>query len=215
DQLIVNRILANFGKATEAYERLLISRGAPFDRFVAGDGAAISAQAKHGAKLFVGKAGCVACHSGPDFTDNLFHNLGVPQTGPNVPVEDKGRFTAIPGLSSNPFSGAGQFSDSPSDGRAKLAGLMQTQSDHGAFRTAGLRNIAQTAPYMHTGGFATLADVIEFYDQGGGTSDFGTKDPLMRPLGLSAGEKADLVSFLQALSGEPIPDALRQDTSAP
>jgi len=217
DQLIVNRILANFGKATEAYERLLISRGAPFDRFVAGDGAAISAQAKHGAKLFVGKGGCIACHSGPDFTDNLFHNLGVPQTGPNVPIEDEGRFTAIPGLSGNPFSGAGQFSDSPSDGRAKLAGLTQSPSDHGAFRTAGLRNIAQTAPYMHTGGFASLADVVDFYDQGGGsdTARFvGTKDPLLMPLGLSAGEKSDLVSFLQTLTGDPIPDALRQDTSA-
>ena len=218
DQLIVNRILANFGKATEAYERLLISRNALFDRFVAGDGSAINAEAKRGAKLFVGKAGCIACHSGPSFTDNLFHNLGVPQTGPNVPIEDEGRFTAIPGLSSNAFSGAGQFSDSPSDGRAKLAGLTQSQSDHGAFRTAGLRNIAQTAPYMHTGGLASLADVVDFYDQGGGsdtTRFVGTKDPLLTPLGLSASEKSDLVSFLQTLTGDPIPDALRQDTSAP
>lgn len=57
--------------------------------------------------------------------------------------------------------------------------------------------------------------MIAFYDQGGGTSEFGTKDPLIRPLGLRAGEKSDLVSFLQALTGEPIADALRQDTSAP
>jgi cytochrome c peroxidase len=215
DQLIVNRILANFGKATEAYERLLISRDASFDRFIASDGGAIGAEAKRGAKLFIGKAGCIACHSGPAFTDNLFHNLGVPQTGPNVPAEDQGRFGAIPGVTTNAFSGAGQFSDNRSEGQAKLAGLMQNQSDKGAFRTAGLRNIAQTAPYMHTGGFATLADVVEFYDQGGGTSEFGPTDPLMRPLGLSVAEKSDLVSFLQTLTGEPIADALRQDTSAP
>src|SRR6266852_6976158 len=97
DQLVVNTILANFGKATEAYERLLVSRNAPFDHFVAGDATAITDGAKRGAKLFVGKAGCIACHSGPAFTDNRFHNLGVPQVGPNVPPVDEGRFAAIPG----------------------------------------------------------------------------------------------------------------------
>jgi len=214
DQLIVNRILVNYAKATEAYERLLVSRGAPFDHFVAGDAGAISDQAKRGAKLFVGKAGCIACHSGPMFTDNQFHNLGVPQTGPNVPAADEGRFAAIPGLSTNPFRSSGSFSDSPNDGQAKLNGLSQNPSQMGAFRTAGLRNIAQTAPYMHTGGFATLDDVIEFYNQGGETSPGGTKDPLIISLGLSASEKADLVSFLQALTGELIPEALRRDTSA-
>ena len=216
DQQIINRILANFGKATEAYERLLISRNAPFDRFVAGDSSAITAEAKRGAKLFVGRAGCIACHLGPLFSDNLFHNLGVRQTGPNVPAQDEGRFAAIPGLSTNIFSGAGQFSDNRAEGQAKLAGLVPRQSDMGAFRTASLRNIDRTAPYMHTGGFATLADVLEFYDQGGGDGGFvGTKDALMQPLGLSASEKADLVSFLQSLTGDPIADTLRRDTSAP
>ena len=215
DQLIVNTILANFAKATEAYERTLVSRGASFDQFVVGDPGAISDQAKRGAKLFVGKAGCIACHSGPMFTDNQFHNLGVPQTGPNVPAVDEGRFAAIPGLSTNPFRSSGPFSDNPNVGQAKLNGLSQNPSQIGAFRTAGLRNIAQTAPYMHTGGFATLDDVIEFYNQGGGTSPGGTKDPLIVPLGLGASEKADLVSFLQALTGQLIPEALRRDTSAP
>ncbi len=196
--------------------RLLVSRGAQFDHFVAGDAGAISAEAKRGAKLFVGKAGCIACHSGPACSDNQFHNLGVPQTGPNVPALDEGRFTAIPGLSTNPFRSSGPFSDSPSDGQAKLSGLTQNPSQIGAFRTAGLRNIAQTAPYMHTGAFATLNDVVEFYNQGGGTSaPGGTKDPLIIPLGLSASEKSDLVSFLQALTGQPIAEALRRDTSAP
>jgi len=216
DQLTVNRILVNFAKATEAYERLLVSRGAQFDHFVAGDAGAISAEAKRGAKLFVGKAGCIACHSGPAFSDNQFHNLGVPQTGPNVPALDEGRFTAIPGLSTNPFRSSGPFSDSPADGQAKLSGLTQNPSQIGAFRTPDLRNIAQTAPYMHTGALATLNDVVEFYNQGGGTSaPGGTKDPLILPLGLSASEKSDLVSFLQALTGQQIAEALRRDTSAP
>jgi cytochrome c peroxidase len=67
---------------------------------------------------------------------------------------------------------------------------------------------------MHTGGFATLADVIDFYDQGGGTSGFeGTKE--ISPLGLNTQEKSDLVAFLETLTGDPIPDSLLRDTSAP
>src|SRR5262245_21956149 len=65
DQEIVNRVLVNYGKAMEAFLRLLVSRNAPFDRYVAGDGAAISGEAKRGLKLFIGKAGCVACHNTP------------------------------------------------------------------------------------------------------------------------------------------------------
>jgi cytochrome c peroxidase len=226
DQLIINTILANFAKATGAYLRLLVSRNAPFDRFIAGDDAAISASAKRGAALFVGKGRCILCHSGPAFTDNDFHNLGVPQTGPNVPARDDGHWTAIPGLSRNQFSGAGAFSDNPDVGAAKLAGLMQQQKDVGAFRTSTLRDIAETAPYMHTGGFPTLESVVDFYDVGGGTvsaSDGGTdggppppiKSPLLVPLNLTAEEKADLVEFMKTLTGEPVPAALTTDTSAP
>jgi len=214
DQLIVNTILANFAKAIGAYQRLLVSRDAPFDKWVAGNASAVSDAAKRGTKLFLGKGGCVTCHSGPAFTDNQFHNIGVPQTGPNVPTRDEGRFGAISGLRGNMFNGGSQFSDDPAAGQAKLSPLTQNPSDLNAFRTASLRNIAQTAPYMHTGGVATLADVIDFYDQGGaGTGFEGTKE--IGPLGLSAQEKADLVSFLEALTGDPIPDALRRDTSAP
>jgi cytochrome c peroxidase len=226
DQLIINTILANFAKAQGAYFRLLVSRNAPFDRFIAGDDAAISASAKRGAALFVSKAGCIQCHSGPSFTDNEFHNLGVPQTGPNVPERDDGHWAAIPGLSRNVFSGAGAFSDNPDAGAAKLAVLTQQQKDVGAFRTSTLRDIAETAPYMHTGGFPTLESVIDFYNAGGGTvsaPDGGTdggppapiKSPLVVPLNLTAAEKADLVDFLETLTGEALPAALTTDTSAP
>ena len=214
DQLVVNTILANFAKAIGAYQRLLVSRGAPFDKWVAGSAGAVSEAAKRGARVFLGKGGCVSCHSGPTFTDNHFHNIGVPQTGPNIPATDEGRFGAINGLRSNMFNGGSQFSDDPAAGQAKLNPLTQNQSDRGAFRTASLRNIAQTAPYLHTGGLATLADVIDFYDQGGAAGGFeGTKE--IGPLGLTAQEKSDLVAFLETLTGDPIPDNLRRDTSAP
>src|SRR5262249_60783079 len=73
DKEIINRILVNYGKAIEAYLRKLVSRNAPFDRYVAGESTAISAAAKNGLKLFIGKAGCINCHYTPLFSDDDFH----------------------------------------------------------------------------------------------------------------------------------------------
>jgi cytochrome c peroxidase len=76
-------------KAIAAFERTLISTNSPFDRFIVGDKSALSESAQRGFELFQGKARCVLCHNGPNFTDNKFHNIGVPQTGPLK--EDAGR----------------------------------------------------------------------------------------------------------------------------
>jgi cytochrome c peroxidase len=92
---IVLQIMCNQGKAVAAFETQLVSRNAPFDQYVAGDGGAISEQAKRGLRLFVGKAACVNCHNGPFFSDQKFHNIGVAQTGPNVPATDDGRIVGI------------------------------------------------------------------------------------------------------------------------
>ncbi len=75
-------------KAIAAYERTVISGNAPFDRFKAGDQKALSEQAQRGQKLFFGKAHCSACHAGPNFTDNSFHNVGVSMDQKDF---DKGR----------------------------------------------------------------------------------------------------------------------------
>ena len=73
-----------------------------------------------------------------------------------------------------------------------------------------------TAPYMHTGELATLKDVVRFYNQGGDASGYaGTRDPLMQPLNLTESEMDDLVAFLESLTGDPVPDELLVDTSAP
>ncbi len=79
----------NIAKAIAAYERTLIARDAPFQRYVNGDTSALSPAAKRGFELFRGKAQCVACHTPPLLTDNDFHNIGVPQVGPMK--EDIGR----------------------------------------------------------------------------------------------------------------------------
>ena len=74
--------------------------------------------------------------------------------------------------------------------------------DKGKFRTAPLRNVALTSPYMHDGTFRNLRQVVDFYDRGGGRSRFPTKDPLLVPLHLTSSEKQDLVAFLKSLTGE-------------
>jgi cytochrome c peroxidase len=75
----------------------------------------------------------------------------------------------------------------------------------GAFRTPILLNIAETAPYFHTGDYATLTDVVNYYNQGGGAPGtfLGTKSAGLHPLGLTETEVADLVEFLKTLTGNP------------
>jgi cytochrome c peroxidase len=70
--------------------------------------------------------------------------------------------------------------------------------DQGAFKTPTLRNGTRTAPYMHDGSFATLEDVIDFYDRGGRPNP--TIDAMIRPLQLTATERQALLEFLRALT---------------
>jgi len=212
DQVIVNTILVNYSKAVAAYLRLLVSRNAPLDRFVAGESDALSEAAWRGAQLFVGKAQCRNCHNGPHLSDGEFHVLGVPQTGPNVPASDDGRFKDLPGLLNSLFNVDGSYSDDPDTGKLDDLVLPPGEALRGAFRTPSLRGVALTAPYMHSGQFATLEEVIDFYDAGGSEA---TPEGVLHPLGLTAGEKADLTAFLEALTGEGLPPALLTDTSAP
>jgi hypothetical protein len=88
DRASVNRIFVNFAKAIAAYEYTLIQVDSPFDRWVASDFTSddLSESAQRGASVFVGKAGCAECHDGPMMTDDLPHNIGVPQIGEGVPT---------------------------------------------------------------------------------------------------------------------------------
>jgi cytochrome c peroxidase len=164
-----NVSLQGVADAIAAYERTVISTNSRFDRYVLGDHQAMEDAAVRGMALFKGKARCLFCHNGPNFTDNQFHNLGVPQVGPRK--EDLGRYE-----------------------------ITRIERDKGAFKTPTLRSIAETAPYMHDGVFDTLEEVAEFLNHGGGPNPYVS--PLLKPLGLSAQEKADLVAFLRSLSGD-------------
>ena len=112
------------------------------------------------------------------------------------------------------FNVNSEWSDDPNTG--KYDDVAQTPELEGAFRTKHLRQVAETGPWMHTGGFASLREVVEFYNEGGGEMDYaGEKDEIIVPLNLSDAEIEDLVAFLESLTGEPIPDALLEDTSRP
>ncbi len=211
DRDIINRIYVNYGKALQAYMRKLVSGNSPFDRWLAGESTAMSDSAVSGLRLFIGKAACVKCHFGPALTDNDFHVLGVAQTGAHVPATDLGRFQDVPPLLASPFNSAGVFSDDRNTGR--LQGLSQVAAQRGQFRTKGLRNVASSAPYMHSGQLGTLAEVVAFYNAGGGDVNGLVKDPLLKPLNLSQPEQADLVEFLKALSGEAVAADRLRDTA--
>ncbi len=214
DKVIINTIFANFGKAVQAYVRKLISKNAPFDQYVAGNYSAITPAAKRGLGLFIGKANCTGCHSGPAFTDSQFHDVGMVQMGTHTNNMETGRFDAIPVVLGIEFNSNGDYSDDKNSHR--LDGVTQIPTDKGKWRTTGLREVGVTAPYMHTGQMATLDDVVTFYNNGGDMTGFiGTRDMLITPLNLTDGEKSDLVEFLKTLTGDPITGQLAMDTSAP
>jgi cytochrome c peroxidase len=207
DQKIILQFMANVGRTYDAYPRKLVTRDSPFERYVNGDHGAISAVAKEGLRLFIGKAGCNDCHSGPILSDNRFHNIGVPApAGETTP--DLGRFADMPGTLSSLFNGAGEYSDDPEAGRRKhLTMNLTDDAMKGAFRTPSLLNIADTAPYFHTGLARTLEEVVRHYNRGGGEPGTfsGPKDARLKPLYLTDMEIAALVEFMQTLTGQVDP----------
>lgn len=183
-------------KAIAAFERTIVSdpRRVPFDRYLAGDTRALTPAAERGYALFTGKAGCVACHHGPLASDEQYHALGVPRqalfdSSPLVQI-------AVRWQNAQRDAPRALYRDADED----LGRYYRTRdpADIGRFRTPTLRELRYTGPYMHNGAFKTLHDVVEFFDRGGG--DTPNKSPLLHPLGLDAGEKRDLVAFLESMS---------------
>jgi cytochrome c peroxidase len=179
----------------------------PWDRYVAGHEAALSAEAKQGALLFLGKAGCASCHSGNLFTDQQHHNICVPQIGPGKGEEAPLDF------------GLGRETGDPAD-RFK-------------FRTPPLRNVAITGPWMHDGAYNSLREAVGHHylgpeyalrnydvsqldpelqntfqgDDATITAILETVDPLMAALPALSDEEVDqILAFLQALTSPSAAD---------
>jgi cytochrome c peroxidase len=181
------------GKALAAFERTLITRQAPFDRYMGGDQQAMPESAQRGMALFKAKARCILCHNGPNFNDNQFHNLGVP----DAPLLTHPLVQAALRFDAKRMNVPEYEQVSEDLGRYLVT---KEAKDKGAFKTPTLRNVAQRDPYMHNGAFHSLEEIIDFYDRGGGA--VSGKSPLLQPLGLTAQEKGDLLAFLKALTGE-------------
>ena len=175
-------------KALAAFLGTIVSRGAPIDT------GAMSDAAHRGKELFEGRAACARCHSGARFTDDRPHNTGVPD---NAEIwTDPKRHSAF--VTYAKFMGIESYMNLREDPGAYVR--THRPERRRTFMTPTLRELDRTAPYMHNGVFASLEEVVDFYDAGGG--DDPLKDPRLEPLGLAPGEKADLVAFLQALGGE-------------
>jgi len=172
--------------ALVAFMGTLVSKDVPFD---SGN---LSDAAKRGRVVFEGKAACTSCHNGSYFSDGKPHNTGVPE---NMEVfKDPVRhLTYRASLYTHGVPKA--------DIWRRDVGYFLVSKDYadvGKFITPTLRELKYTAPYMHNGMFWSLAEVVDFYNTGGGRDD-----PLageLKPLGLSAGEKGDLIAFLESLS---------------
>jgi hypothetical protein len=151
---------------------------------------------------------CTTCHDTPNVGN---HSVSLPLdlglTTEAVRTPDMPLYTFR-----NKTTGAIVKTTDP--GRALITGRW---ADMSLFKGPVLRALAARAPYFHNGLAATLEDVVEFYNMGGGTANFsGTKDARLLPLNLTAQEKSDLVTFLKtALQGEAVAGDLTVDTSAP
>lgn len=170
NQEMINRVFANMGKAVAAYVRTIVPGPSHFDRYVeallGGDREGMqkiySPDEVRGLKLFIGKANCFNCHNGPLFTDSDFHNIGLPQSL-DLP-EDRGRADGIPKAIADEFSCRSIYSDAKPEECNRLPYMsIDHDSYKGAFKTPTLRNVAERAPYMHTGQFLTLRSVLKFY----------------------------------------------------
>ncbi len=160
----------SLAKAFEAYEKTLETVDSKFDDW-GENKLELSAQEERGRKVFLSeKSRCFDCHFLVDFTNDDFKNIGLFN---GILLNDKGRFN----ITNNP-------------------------DDLGKFKTPGLRNIAVTAPYMHNGMFKTLEEVVDYYNDPAAfvPNRINIDSTLMKPLGLSPMEKADLVAFLKTLT---------------
>jgi cytochrome c peroxidase len=172
-------------RALAAYVRSLTALDAPFDRYLRGDSAAVDAEAIRGFNLFMGKAKCATCHFPP-----LFNGT--------VPPEYEASEKEIIGAPDRPDLAHARLDADP--GRFNVYAV---PGNRHAFKTPTVRNAALTAPYMHNGVFATLEQVVDFYDRGGGAGlgfDLPNQTLPFDSLGLSAPEKKALIAFMRTLT---------------
>ena len=186
-----------FGLAVQAYEATLVSDDTPADRFLAGDATALNSVQQQGLNEFrSGGSQCTQCHQGPELSA-----AGVTTAAQANALDPRalGFFrTAVSAIDDDPGAagldafGSPLFPAAP-NGRA-----------NGAFKSPGLRNVELTGPYFHTGGAATLEQVLEFYARNGDLPAGGNLGPGMGNINLSQQDRAQLLEFLKALTDDRV-----------
>jgi cytochrome c peroxidase len=199
DRLLATEVTVNVAKAIAAYVRQLRCGASRLDAWLDGDDSALNHSEQRGAALFVGRAGCVTCHGGPQLSDDKFHNVGLSPAVVAVAFVDDGDRGAAAGISelaADPLNSLGAFSDGERAVIPELSGQLE-----GAFRTPPLRCLGRQPSFMHTGQIRTLAQVVAFFNRGGDRPGGYPGQSELAPLGLDDREQADLTAFLLALDG--------------
>jgi cytochrome c peroxidase len=200
-------VMVDVAKALAAFQETLASGRTAFDDFrdamARGDQAAMDrypAAARRGLKIFVGRGACSVCHVGPNFTNNEFHDIGIPFFAEPGRV-DPGRHGGITRLKASRYNLLGPFNDDPSRTTATSTRHVSLEHRHwGEFKVPSLRDAALTAPYMHDGRVATLRDVVQHYSELDENRLHADGERILRRLRLAAPEADDLVAFLETLS---------------
>lgn len=206
------------GMAIASYERVIVSGNSPFDRwYYGGEKEVLSKSAKRGFDLFVGRAGCVSCHTIGEksalFTDDAMHNTGMGYRESMGIKPDKQKMLVAPGYYLEVDQAILDDVGFKQSGDVGLYEVTQNPDDRWKYHTPSLRNVALTAPYMHNGSLSTLREVVDFYNEGGVENEL--LDALIRPLGLTDSECDDLVAFMESLTGNNVNTVVADAFAAP
>lgn len=166
----INQVFSNVGKVIAAYQRKIIPGRSRFDEYIdalklssTNENEIYSSSEIAGLALFIGEAQCVTCHNGPLLTNNEFHNTGVLAISGQLP--SMGRYDGVRAAREDPFNCLGLYSGANRSECIELRFARDNNELVGAQKTPTLRNIADTAPYMHGGQITTLTQVIEHYNE--------------------------------------------------
>ena len=199
-------LLVLTAKALGAFVGSLVSAPTPFDHFREAltrrdtrAAARYPVSAQRGLQLFVGRGRCHLCHAGPRFSHGEFADIGAGffvRPG----VVDRGRHGGIQALQASAYNLLSPHADDPGDDAVKTRHVQLQHRNFGEFKVPSLRNVALTAPYLHDGRLATLADVVRHYSELDLDRLHADGERILEPLRLSRGEQQDLLAFLNTLS---------------
>ena len=206
DQETITQIYVNMGKAIAAYERQIMPTASRFDIYVQAAlendkktmNSTLTTEELEGLRLFIGPANCTRCHNGPLFTDNSFHNTGVPAVE-SLP-EDTGREQGAQNVLADEFNCLSQYSDAEPDQCDELNFMVSEGHElTRAFKAPSLRNVTSRAPYMHAGQFTTLEAVLDHYNTAPAAP---TGHSELEQLNFSETQMNAIIAFLYTLNSE-------------